>query len=285
MENNLEELLMDIRTSPTQIEKAEAELRFIQSISDGNFHEKLSKLSVLSGEKLSYIRHRLRLLKATEFSKSLWPLIESGELTINAAVIKLRELEARAGVPKRKAKIEEVIESHPISIVPDPSVCQIGELKKEKQKNKKIDKLSFLPGIDIIMKKMEIFLHKKCPNLSEDTINFLIQDMSRNIKASITLTKARAVSEEKISDARVEILSRKAIITVNESCDLLGIDRPKKRHPIDLDRAKKNMWAKTRTYHPDLHPDDVEAPARFREVVEAYKNLQDYNENLERINV
>ena len=300
MESNLEDLLLDIQTSPTQMDRAKAELCFIQTSTHGNFHEKLTELSEVSGEKLSYIRYRLRLLKATNFSNDLWPLVESGSLTIKQAVDELQKLEAKAGVPRKKIKtkeeiIEETIKSNPVSILPDLLIPQIEAHKKEKKKKidhalnkrRELKKSLFLPHVDALMRSMEKFLHKKCPNLSSDIVNFLVQEMGQNIRSSVTLTKARAVSEEKINDARVEILSRKASISINESCDVLGIDRPKKKgFPIDLERAKKNMWSRVRLYHPDkVDPDDTKAQERFREATEAYAVLRTYNEALKQTDI
>ena len=43
------------------------------------------------------------------------------------------------------------------------------------------------------------------------------------------------------------------------------------------DEIKKAFKKKAREFHPDLHPDDKEAEARFKEINEAYEVLSDSN--------
>ena len=52
--------------------------------------------------------------------------------------------------------------------------------------------------------------------------------------------------------------------------EVLGIDKS-----ASQDDIKKAFRKQARLYHPDLHPDDKEAEAKFKEVNEAYEVLSD----------
>ena len=52
--------------------------------------------------------------------------------------------------------------------------------------------------------------------------------------------------------------------------EVLGIDRS-----ADAETMKKAYRKMAKTYHPDLHPGDAEAEAKFKEVNEAYDVLSD----------
>ena len=268
MEISLEELLLDVQTAPSQLEKAKAEQRFIEAIPNLLWRGKIYKLTDMSGDSYSNIKYRHRLIKASPLSDGFWSLIESGKLTLASAVIELRALEINSGVVKRGRKPKGNIESE--SVVPKP---------------KKIYKFPVTSQIVSLIEKVKKGLTKQNKGLSEDEINLLIKELKYDIENLIRIVKIRADRKESLNGFIAEEFSQKEIKNVNKSCDLLNTDRPKKGRPVNLKKAKASMRAKVFKHHPDHNLDDEqEAAARTRELVEAYEILKDYNDNLVRSN-
>lgn len=280
MESNLDTLFLDVETSPSQLEKAKAERRLIEAMTDATWNEKVASIAARLKDKQINIRARARLLNASPLSDGLWFSIDHNEITLSGAITKLHLLEDEAGIPRRKIKPKEIdsSESNEIEIsVPLPPPPTPPPPKKLE------DKFSVLSEIAILTNRMTELLRKKNPNLQDDSIEFLIREVELDLKRSIEIMKIRANRIEKLGEVipkAFNTLDRKAMATVYESCDLLGVSRPKKGRPVDLDFAKKNMRIRCKPYHPDFNQGDKEAEERFKEIIEAYSILEEYNVSL-----
>jgi hypothetical protein len=289
MESNLDILFLDVETSPSQLEKARAERRLIDAITDIPWNKKIIIVASRLKDTHRNIRARARLLNASPISDSLWPLIESGELTFSSALTKLQDLENEAGIPRRNVKKKEnddpVESSKSIELdisIPEPISPPPPPPKKLE------DKFSVLSEIVTLIEKMTELLRKKNPGLQEDSIEFLVREVELDLKRSIEIMKTRANRIEKLGEIVPRIFSafdRKAMAHVYESCDLLGVRRPKKNRPVELGLAKKQMRIRCKPYHPDFNQNDKEAENRFKEIIEAYSTLEEYNVNLDGVSV
>jgi hypothetical protein len=280
MESNLEILFLDVETSPSQLEKAKAERRLIEAMTDATWNEKVASIAARLKDKQINIRSRARLLNASPLSDGLWFSIDHNEITLSGAITKLHLLEDEAGIPRRKMKSKEtdssVSNEIEVSIPPPPPPPAQPSRKLE-------DKFSVLSEIAILTSRMTELLRKKNPNLQEDSIEFLVREVELDLRRSIEIMKIRANKIEKLGEIVPKVFStldRKAMATVYESCDLLGVNRPKKGRPVDLILAKKNMRIRCKPHHPDFNQGDKEAEGRFKEIVEAYSTLEEYNVSL-----
>jgi hypothetical protein len=287
MESNLDILFLDVETSPSQLEKARAERRLIDAMTDIPWNKKIIITAARLKDTHRNIRARARLLNASPISDGLWHLIESNELTLSSALVKLQGLEDEAGIPRRSVKKKE--NNEPVE--PSKSVeldIFIPEPISPPPSKKLEDKFSVLSEIAILTEKMTELLSKKNPNLQEDSIEFLVREVELDLKRSIEIMKTRANRMEKLGETVPGIsnaLDRKAMARVYESCDLLGVSRPKKNRPVELGLAKKQMRIRCKPYHPDFNQDDKEAESRFKEIIEAYSILEEYNVNLDGVSV
>ncbi|MFA5203035.1 MAG: DnaJ domain-containing protein [Lentisphaeria bacterium] len=279
MESNIEILFLDVETSPSQLEKAKAERRLLEAITNATWNEKVASIAAHLKDKQINIRARARLLNASPLSDNLWPSIDNNEITLSGAITKLHLLEDEAGIPRRKIKpkIDSSVSNEiEVSVPPPPPPPSSPPKKLE-------DKFSVLSEIAILTSRMTELLRKKNPNLQEDSIEFLVREVELDLKRSIEIMKIRANKTEKLGEVipkPFSTLDRKAMTIVYGSCDLLGVNRPKKGRLVDLDSARKQMRIRCKPYHPDVNQGDKEAEKRFREIVEAYSTLEEYNVSL-----
>jgi hypothetical protein len=297
MDDDLIELAMDVQTAPSQLEKAKAEKRFMEAIPKGTWawEERITKLIDMSGGVFKHIQLRQRLLNASPYSDYLWPMIESGKLSLNAAVTELRAYEINNGLVKPKSistaktikpppSIVETVIPEPISITESqlPSDPNNSTPKKVKPvKSKKRHRFPIMSQVTSLVEKVRKGLKKANPSLSDDEINSLTEEFKRDIENLVGVLKTRASRKVRINEAMTEGTIYKEIMSVNKSCELLGMNKPKKGRLVDLKIAKTKMKAKVLQCHPDKNPDNEEAPKHFRELVEALEILKSYNEKLE----
>ena len=85
--------------------------------------------------------------------------------------------------------------------------------------------------------------------------------------------------QERLRRASSRTLVRRQIV---EACHVLGMDPPKPGESVDLKRA----WRQRRTLLRDLHPDarggDESKTEAFNQVTNAYRDLEAYNDQIER---
>lgn len=279
MENNLEELLLDIQTSPSQVERAKAELRYIETISTGTLREKILQLSALSNESATHITLRLRILQSNAFSDIMWPLIESGQYTLNLAVTKLRELESKA---KEKSVVKETILEEIVVTQErkDSIILYEHSVKKKKSTLKKAEKLNKVKNVSglSIKKELSIFssslrkkIRKNYPNLPDYEIDYMLGELESDLRISVSILKRYASRRMEIGDHIWELDKKKTRKIVIESCDLLGVERPKPGKLVDLSLARKNLRVKCK---PFISSGDEE---QYKDFVVAFNNLTEYN--------
>lgn len=105
--------------------------------------------------------------------------------------------------------------------------------------------------------------------LEEARRAYLDQKRSMGISRAIELCGSYQIPYEYFQDRLRLIVHLLNLVSREEDYyRILGVDRT-----ADLEAIKRSFRRLSRIYHPDVNPDDSEAPERFREIREAYEVL------------
>lgn len=266
------EIKEEIQTAPSQLDRAKAEQRALDSLCNTEWKQKLKQVAIISNDTYTNIEHRIRILRASPRSDDLWPLIESKQLSLLQAVKKLRVSEKEAGIYRGK-------------ILPEPE--HVPKPKKKEKKNRSKEELSFLANMSSIFMKMKELFEGEHPNLDISRIALFIADFESDVRRSYKLTKSLLDREEELYSyfQSFKLNDNDILKDVYRSCNIIGIDRPKKNRPIDLDEVRKISRQELARLHPDVNRNNPEVEVHYKELTEAIAILTRYNEELSKLSV
>lgn len=265
------EIMEEIQTAPSQFGKAKAEQRALDALSSIEWKQRLKQVAVISNDTYTNVEHRIRILRASPRSDDLWPLIDSKQLSLPQAVKKLRISEKEAGIYRGK-------------ILPEPEPAPKSEPKQRKKKSK--EELLLLAHLSSLFTEMKELFEKEYPDLDIERVALFVEDFESDVKRSYKFTRSSLDREEELfSFLQSFKLDGDTLKDVYRSCNIIGIDKPKRNHPVNLDEIRKISRKELARLHPDVNRDNPDIEAKYKELTGAIAILTRYNEELSELNV
>jgi len=280
MESDLQEQIEDVQTAPNSLEKARAEMRLTKAMPKMAWSEKRKLACQMTGERPNHMDSRKRLLLASPVSDHLWAEIDAGRMTTSSAVEEVQRLEKAAGAQSSEPSSPAEPETKPPPEAPEAHPSP--EKKAPAKRRHRAALRGFVaPQIGKLLGRTEALLRKRNPSLSDADVRRLMKQFAEDIRTAAGTMSVRAdrMEREAAETAAIEtdIKSRKVSDMLSRSCDLLKVERPRTGLPVDIAAARRNMRRIAGSLHPDRNPGNVDL---YREVVEAFADLERYNEGL-----
>ena len=288
-------LIREHRTTHSLLRKAQIEdalWELLEPVKRPPFRGKANYIKHLLGGSSRQIRERAYLMRADETAE-LWRRIENEGMLTTTATRLHREARANAErhriplgdalylvlqeydkLPTRKAPGGRTIRQRNPSKL---SRTKQKQIKNERRKAAKIRRNGEAFWMEL-RDTLREYITAQLPDGETIEIEPVWRALEADLKVVIDDFQARLYRLRREQREALEPVKRRKLCT---ACQILHLDPPTKNKPLNMTEVRRQKRVLARAYHPDAHGGDDSMRAQYEAVLDAYRVIEQWNNEQE----